>query len=534
MSPPPPPPASRLILPAFIALLAAIGIAAACSDAPDNTDPTPSASPEPIIWWTAKLPAPPEDLVYPALHWRQAAEHHQRLPALIAEREAWCAGEPTVAQLRQMIDRDGAAAAWNSIAVPLSDTNHAWLDEVFSRTAERRGAEPSQTPRAQTISIPNLRRLNCAWIDSDDAIDHPALAQTPISMLERLTGIRSPLLAPRWEHLLTDGGILSVDPTNNHWLDLAGDGRAIHYFGVEPLGFEYAVRATSYWYLRTIQDELTPDGTIMWLQSAGSSDAREARRWLIEGDATAAALPLVGREAIVLRNAYAWGSAIPLEWDAGGDPSYYFSFLQNFSLNAAYSAGQTFVQRIIDDDGRDALNALYRNPPATMEQVLHPDKLASREPPQELSGVDMLRDGVFASTDWLPPDLDRIGELGLRTLWALASGDRARFHDAAAGWGGDQLALWRSRDGGREVVTWQLAFDTSADLIEAGDAMRHWLIVWSDGEAVGSVNYPPLIGWEAPQGSIRLVTLEDSLWLVAANGEGDADAVALAIVSAES
>ena len=55
------------------------------------------------------------------------------------------------------------------------------------------------------------------------------------------------------------------------------------------------------------------------------------------------------------------------------------------------------------------------------------------------------------------------------------------------------------------------------------------MIVHTDG-AVREARHLPVIGWEGPAGAVRLVDHGQSLWLIAATHEIDADAATLAVL----
>ncbi len=112
--------------------------------------------------------------------------------------------------------------------------------------------------------------------------------------------------------------------------------------------------------------------------------------------------------------------------------------------------------------------AIFRDPPETTEQVLHPEKYLARELPAPIMPF-----GDIDADHWSE---DVIGEFYIRTLLSVSL-DRARARRAAAGWNGDRLLLMRWDDG-RHGLKWITRWDTPADAdqFEAalGDALnRH-------------------------------------------------------------
>jgi hypothetical protein len=122
-----------------------------------------------------------------------------------------------------------------------------------------------------------------------------------------------------------------------------------------------------------------------------------------------------------------------------------------------YLVGRDFAREVWSRGGWDGLRQAWSRPPASTEQVLHPEKYFSGEAPRapDLSYAPasgrMINEGV-------------LGEILTRTL--LGEGSDA----AAAGWGGD---LFRVFDvSGRTLLVWASGWDTPADAREFVEAAR--------------------------------------------------------------
>jgi hypothetical protein len=106
-----------------------------------------------------------------------------------------------------------------------------------------------------------------------------------------------------------------------------------------------------------------------------------------------------------------------------------------------YVDGERFIARLYST-GRDTWRlvdvALRDRPPASSEQILHPEKYLEVEQPQtvELRGVRRA-----LGPGWRRLTTGTFGEWQTREWLARAGGTGAR--DAAAGWGGDRYELWR-------------------------------------------------------------------------------------------
>lgn len=125
----------------------------------------------------------------------------------------------------------------------------------------------------------------------------------------------------------------------------------------------------------------------------------------------------------------------------------------------SYMKGALVALTAYEHGGWAGVDALYRDPPASTEQVLHPEtKLFPRERPHRIT---------------LPHSPDReltgnvIGELQWRVYFDLWKSPHTA--EAAAGWAGDRYSVTRRSDGrliGRIATLW----DTPGDAREFADA----------------------------------------------------------------
>jgi hypothetical protein len=137
-----------------------------------------------------------------------------------------------------------------------------------------------------------------------------------------------------------------------------------------------------------------------------------------------------------------------------------------------YTAGATFVDRLLAEGGWDAVNAAYTDMPASTEQILHPLKYLERDEPSLIALPDPT---TALGAGWRVVDENTLGELQTAVLLAdfdpgegfnsitgdIALPESAR--NAAAGWDGDRFALWENGDGERETLVWRSVWDTPQD-----------------------------------------------------------------------
>ena len=122
-----------------------------------------------------------------------------------------------------------------------------------------------------------------------------------------------------------------------------------------------------------------------------------------------------------------------------------------------YVAGRELARAILGRGGWNALREAWSRPPASTEQVLHPEKYFAGEAPRPAPPAYVPADGRLVSESVL-------GEMLTRTL--LGAGSDA----AAAGWGGDLVRVFDVS--GRTLMVWTSVWDTPADAREFVEAAR--------------------------------------------------------------
>ncbi len=158
--------------------------------------------------------------------------------------------------------------------------------------------------------------------------------------------------------------------------------------------------------------------------------------------------------------------------------------------------------------GYPAINAAFANPPQSTEQILHPEKWASREPPIEVKLPADLPAKLGAGWSFGLQDTFGEHQLGVWiTAEAPSAGLPAPSPASVAGWGGDRVALLDGPDG-KWAVVFRTEWDTDADAAEfetaaaarvatatgpgrvlPGEGGRvRWIVIGSDDATVGRVS----------------------------------------------
>lgn len=202
-------------------------------------------------------------------------------------------------------------------------------------------------------------------------------------------------------------------------------------------------------------------------------DRQLARAALVEGDGTAVMLEFVaqsnGLDASRLPDAVI--SSIGKQIAAGAmDQSPIYSRAPRFlreTLLFPYFAGMQFVHALRRGHTWARINEVWRAPPESTEQVIHPEKYLAGERPVQVTASPL---ASLAPRTELRRDV--LGELELRVLFAsrMPDGDAER---AAAGWAGDRMVVYGEADSDKPVVVIDLsAWDSEADAREAEAALR--------------------------------------------------------------
>jgi hypothetical protein len=166
-----------------------------------------------------------------------------------------------------------------------------------------------------------------------------------------------------------------------------------------------------------------------------------------------------------------------------------------------YTTGLTFVQGFQVQGGWSAVNELYDRMPTSTEQILHPEAYAANETPVAVELPDDLAKEL--GTGWSVGLEDTLGELQLG-IWLREAGvsDDASA-TAAAGWGGDRLAVYNGPDDAWAVVV-DTRWDSARDATEFADAAQ---------SAVDGLDDPAQLSTVADQNVMILIASDEETLL---------------------
>jgi len=132
-----------------------------------------------------------------------------------------------------------------------------------------------------------------------------------------------------------------------------------------------------------------------------------------------------------------------------------------------YVQGAAFVSDLFADGGWVRVNAVYGEPPASTEQIMHPEKyIGARDDPVPVSLPDLEILG------WKKLEENVLGEFNIFVLLKLEL-DVQDAEEASEGWGGDRFGFYE-RDG-RELLVWLSVWDTDRDAAEFTGSFRKFL-----------------------------------------------------------
>jgi hypothetical protein len=367
-------------------------------------------------------------------------------------------------------------------------------------------ADPSATPGASqplpsaTASIDPLEAFAEIEAEVEDLRDLPPADIGPPDIItrEQAAAELEELLGESWtdEELARDNlvlralGLLTEEQDLRELTQELYAAQVLGYYDftekrmvvVSDTGLTAEARLTyAHEYAHALQDAAFDIGAAREESDLADDDAALARVALEEGDATAVMFEwaldgnLTPEELLGI-------SAQPLP-DMTGIPEW---MVQQLTL--PYTAGFQFVSQLQFSGGWSAVDAAYADPPASTEQVLHPETYLEGESPLEVEGVDV---AAALGDGWTEVESTTIGE-AMVVIWmdqlGVSAADAA---EAGTGWGGDRLRVAQG-PGGEWALAWSIAFDTPADATQFAEAhadiadlaVAHELVEVSDSEVV--------------------------------------------------
>jgi hypothetical protein len=169
------------------------------------------------------------------------------------------------------------------------------------------------------------------------------------------------------------------------------------------------------------------------------------------------------------------------------------------SMIFPYFRGMVFCLKLANEGGWTAIDRIYRNPPLSTEQVLHPEKYsAKRDLPMKIE-LGKLSPG----TGWKEVGRNVMGEMQLAVMLKKHGGKTA-----AAGWDGDRYAIFEGPKNKLGLV-WISTWDSAEDAREFASGY-----VAYQTAKVQKLGSPP-----KPIGDLVWRNLDDSMYVVERRGQ---------------
>lgn len=201
----------------------------------------------------------------------------------------------------------------------------------------------------------------------------------------------------------------------------------------------------------------------------GDSDAELAAHALIEGDATLAMTLYMAKHPLV---------ALAFIKSLGSQETSTEQFKRapraiRESLLFPYEAGSNWATAVYRRGGWDMVSKAFTKLPQSTEQIIHPEKYFASEAPLKLTLPELK---LQLGAGWKRIDSDVNGEWGCYLLLDEYLNDSAESKKAAAGWSGDEFALYEGPNSTDLFVAQLTAWDTGEDAREFFDAYlkRTW------------------------------------------------------------
>ncbi len=218
---------------------------------------------------------------------------------------------------------------------------------------------------------------------------------------------------------------------------------------------------------------------------AGDFDATTALLDVMEGDAVHTEIEVLGYSThSTYRQTQCFTIPAPKR---PGTP-----YVVERELDTWYEDGLCFIQAVADKEGPQGIADVFKNPPTTTEQILHPEKYFAGETGMKITLPDLTS---ALGGSWQKLSQGDFGEFGLQNVMlAGLPDDRTAVQTAAAGWNGDAWDLYVSGD--QRLVHMQTQWDTTNDAQEFFSTLARSLATRNgdQGKPADGVSYRITVG----------------------------------------
>jgi hypothetical protein len=135
-----------------------------------------------------------------------------------------------------------------------------------------------------------------------------------------------------------------------------------------------------------------------------------------------------------------------------------------YTLYSSYAQGAYMVNYLKTQGGWERINKLYKHPPVSTEQILHPEKLLDKtDEPLDVTLDEFSR---LLPASWICKEENTLGELGIIALLQLWLNNADVAKTGAEGWGGDRYGYFTYNNSEKYLLVWKILWDTEKDATE--------------------------------------------------------------------
>ncbi len=195
-----------------------------------------------------------------------------------------------------------------------------------------------------------------------------------------------------------------------------------------------------------------------------NDDRMLALKSLIEGDARFSEMIYLGKQKYNEKDLYKSPEEESLLFTSYQEaPPVY-----GLTLMFPYEVGSGWVGALHNSGGWKAVNAAYKGPPQSTEQILHPEKYAQNDQPENVQVPDAQ---VALGKKWRKVSTNTLGEYKTLILLGDAQMVDPTLMIASDGWEGDRYDVYKEKDGDGVALVWRTLWESEKDAREFTTAL---------------------------------------------------------------
>jgi hypothetical protein len=239
-----------------------------------------------------------------------------------------------------------------------------------------------------------------------------------------------------------------------------------------------------------------------WREAAKPNDDAElARDAVLEGAATAAMIDYMFREQHKGARDIPDIDIASILGDVNSSPTLSKApAIIRDELLFPYAAGAVFTQHFLRaTSGWQDFGRVFANPPASTQQIMHPDLYLKNVRPVPVTLPDF---STLLAPEWKKLDENLMGEFGVQEILQQFLG-KDRAHELAPAWAGDRYAIFENQQTKEILLVFLLDLDSDADAARFFDAYSEALES-KDATRTNPFHQPNFLSFGSPDGGVFL------------------------------